>query len=150
MAQKVIKRKNKTKSRTVPQKGLAARVAEVANRAPRNEVPRFRAGDTVRVQVKIVEGDKERLQAFEGLVIGLKNRGTTRGFTVRKMSHGVGVERVFLFNSPKLGSVEVVQPGKVRRSKLYYIRELQGRAAKIERDLSAESEAAAAVAAAKA
>lgn len=93
--------------------------------------PVFRVGDTVKVHFKIVEGKTERIQVYEGLVICFKNSGIGRTFTVRKNSYGVGVERVFPLHSPRIAKVEVVRPGKVRRAKLYYIREKVGKAAKI-------------------
>jgi large subunit ribosomal protein L19 len=95
------------------------------------EVPAFNVGDTVKVHFKIVEGKTERIQIYEGLVICFKNSGIGRTFTVRKNSYGVGVERVFPLHSPRIDSVEVVRPGKVRRAKLYYIREKIGKDAKI-------------------
>ncbi|MBQ7612295.1 MAG: 50S ribosomal protein L19 [Spirochaetaceae bacterium] len=94
-------------------------------------MPEFRVGDTVKVLFKIVEGKTERVQAYEGLVICFKNAGLARTFTVRKNSYGVGVERVFPCHSPRIAGIEVVRPGKVRRAKLYYIREKIGKAAKI-------------------
>lgn len=94
-------------------------------------LPEFRAGDTVRVQVKIREGEKERLQAFEGVVIRRARGGNRASFTVRKISYGVGVERVFADNSPNVASVEVLSHGKVRQARLYYLRELSGKAARI-------------------
>ncbi|MBN20181.1 MAG: 50S ribosomal protein L19 [Bdellovibrionaceae bacterium] len=106
-------------------------------------LPEFKAGDNVKVHVRIKEGNKERIQIFEGLVIKKKNRGAGKSFTVRKISNGVGVERAFLENSPKVAKVEVTQAGKVRRAKLYYIRSLQGKAARIERDIAASNKAAA-------
>ena len=95
------------------------------------ELPEFRPGDTVLVQVKIKEGDRERLQAFEGVVIGKRNRVLNSAFTVRKISHGVGVERTFQAYSPQVDSVTVKRRGDVRQAKLYYLRELTGRAARI-------------------
>lgn len=97
----------------------------------RTDLDSFRIGDTVRVHFKIVEGKTERIQVYEGLVICFKNAGVRRTFTVRKNSYGVGVERVFPMNSPRIAKVEVVRPGKVRRSKLYYIRDKVGKDAKI-------------------
>lgn len=91
----------------------------------------FRVGDTVKVYFKIVEGKTERVQIFEGLVLCMKNAGARRTFTVRKNSYGVGVERVFPINSPRIVKVEVVRPGKVRRAKLYYIRDKVGKKAKV-------------------
>jgi large subunit ribosomal protein L19 len=95
------------------------------------EVPDFAPGDTVVVQVKVVEGERERLQAFEGIVIAKRNRGLNSSFTVRKMSHGEGVERVFQTYSPTVSAVEVKRRGDVRRAKLYYLRDRTGKAARI-------------------
>ena len=95
------------------------------------EVPSFRAGDTVEVKVKVKEGERERLQAFEGVVIAKRNRGLNSAFTVRKSSHGEGVERVFQTYSPQLAEITVKRHGDVARSKLYYLRELRGKAARI-------------------
>lgn len=95
------------------------------------EVPAFRAGDTVEVKVKVKEGDRERLQAFEGIVIAKRNRGLHSAFTVRKISHGEGVERVFQTYSPTLDSIKVKRRGDVRRAKLYYLRDRQGKSARI-------------------
>ena len=100
------------------------------------EIPDFAPGDTVTVQVKVKEGTRERLQAFEGVCIAVKNRGVNSAFTVRKISHGEGVERVFQTFSPAIDSVTVKRRGDVRRAKLYYLRELQGRAARIKEKLS--------------
>jgi len=99
------------------------------------EIPDFSAGDTVVVQVKVKEGSRERLQAFEGVVIAKRNRGLNSAFTVRKISHGEGVERVFQTYSPLIASVTVKRRGDVRRAKLYYLRELSGRAARIKEKL---------------
>ena len=96
------------------------------------EVPDFKPGDTVVVQVKVVEGDRERTQAFEGVVIARSNRGVNSSFTVRKMSHGEGVERVFQTYSPALSAIQIKRRGNVRRAKLYYLRERSGKAARIE------------------
>ena len=95
------------------------------------EVPQFGPGDTVVVQVKVKEGTRERLQAFEGVVIAKKNRGVNSSFTVRKISHGEGVERVFQTHSPMIGDIKVSRRGDVRRAKLYYLRGLTGKAARI-------------------
>ncbi len=95
------------------------------------ELPEFGPGDTIIVQVKIKEGERERLQAFEGVVIGMRNRGLNSAFTVRKISHGVGVERTFQTYSPQVESVKVKRRGDVRQAKLYYLRERTGRAARI-------------------
>lgn len=94
-------------------------------------LPDFKVGDTVKVNFKIVEGKTERIQAYEGLVIAIKNSGIGKTFTVRKNSYGVGVERVFPYSSPHIDSVEIVRYGKVRRSKLYYIRDTIGKKARI-------------------
>lgn len=102
------------------------------------EIPEFAAGDTVVVQVKVKEGSRERLQAFEGLVIAKRNRGLNSAFTVRKISHGEGVERVFQTYSPLISSIKVKRRGDVRRAKLYYIRELSGRKARIKEKLPAK------------
>lgn len=99
------------------------------------EVPEFGSGDTVVVKVKVKEGSRERLQAFEGVVIAKRNRGLKSSFTVRKISHGEGVERVFLTYSPIVAEIEVKRRGDVRRAKLYYLRELSGRAARIKEKL---------------
>ncbi len=95
-------------------------------------LPEFRAGDTVKVHVKVVEGTKERIQIFQGVVIARKGGGTRESFTVRKISGGIGVERVFPLHSPSIDQIEVVRLGKVRRAKLYYLRNLRGKAARIE------------------
>lgn len=143
MSKVVIKRKRATKSIQKNQKGLEAKVDLVAKSTMKNQLARFTPGDTVKVHVRIKEGDKERIQAYEGVVIAISGRGASRSFTVRKMSHGVGVERIFLFSSPKVAKVDVVSPGKVRRAKLYYIRALEGRAAKIEREVETQAQVAA-------
>jgi len=95
------------------------------------EVPEFNVGDTVKVYNKIVEGDKERIQVFEGVVISRKNSSVRETFTVRRMSFGVGVEKTFPIHSPRVDKIEVVKKGKVRRAKLYYLRDLTGKAANI-------------------
>lgn len=102
----------------------------------KKDLPTFASGDTVVVQVKVTEGDKSRLQAFEGVVIAVKNRGLHSAFTVRKISNGVGVERVFQTHSPIVDSIEVKRRGDVRQSKLYYLRELSGRKARIKEKLA--------------
>ena len=96
------------------------------------KVPAFKPGDTVVVQIKVVEGDRERVQAYEGVVIARSNRGFNSSFTVRKISHGEGVERVFQVHSPAISDVVVKRRGSVRRAKLYYLRDLSGKAARIE------------------
>ncbi|GMU42350.1 MAG: 50S ribosomal protein L19 [Xanthomonadales bacterium] len=107
--------------------------AEQMNR----NIPTFTPGDTVVVNVKVKEGARERVQAYEGVVIAIKSRGLNSSFTVRKISHGEGVERVFQTYSPAIESVQVKRRGKVRAAKLYYLRELEGKAARIREDLSA-------------
>ena len=117
----------------------------------RKNLPEFRAGDTVRVNVRLKEGEgekeKERLQAFEGVVISKKGRASSATFTVRRVSFGVGIERIFPLHSPTISSIEVVGKGKVRRARLYYLRDLKGKAARIKRAGREEEEATAAVAA---
>ena len=102
----------------------------------KKDVPDFGAGDTVVVQVRVKEGEKERLQAFEGVVIAKRNRGLHSAFTVRKISNGEGVERTFQTHSPVIGSIEVKRRGRVRRAKLYYLRERSGRSARIREKLA--------------
>lgn len=97
----------------------------------KTEPPKFKAGDTLIIHYKIKEGDKERIQNFTGVVIQIKNENNTKTFTVRKMSHGVGVERIFPFNSPYIEKIDILKYGKVRRAKLYYIRNLSGKSARI-------------------
>jgi large subunit ribosomal protein L19 len=97
----------------------------------KTDIPDFKVGDTVRVHAKIIEGDKERIQVFEGAVISRANGGNRATFTVRKISYGVGVERIFPLHSPRIDKIEVVTHGRVRRAKLYYLRELSGKAARI-------------------
>lgn len=102
----------------------------------KTDLPTFAPGDTVVVQVKVTEGEKSRLQAFEGVIIAVKNRGLHSAFTVRKISNGVGVERVFQTHSPIVDSIEVKRRGDVRQAKLYYLRELSGRKARIKEKLA--------------
>jgi large subunit ribosomal protein L19 len=97
----------------------------------RNDIPPFRPGDTLRVNVRVREGEKERLQAFEGVCIARRGSGVSETFTVRKVSNGVGVERIFPVHSPMIGDITVVRRGQVRRAKLYYLRELSGKATRI-------------------
>lgn len=106
-------------------------IAEIGNAAKRTDVPEFRAGDTVKVHVKVIEGNRSRVQVFQGVVIALQGAGVSRTFTVRKVSFGVGVERTFPLHSPIFEQVEVVTRGDVRRAKLYYLRNLRGKKAKI-------------------
>ena len=112
------------------------------------ELPAFGPGDTVVVNVKVKEGNRERVQAYEGVVIGKKNAGLNSAFTVRKISHGFGVERVFQTHSALIESVEVKRRGKVRAGKLYYLRDLEGKKARIKEDLAGNARAKAAAAAA--
>lgn len=97
----------------------------------KSSIPQFNVGDTVKVMVKVIEGDRERLQAFEGIVIARKHGGISETFTVRRMSFGVGVEKTFPIHSPKVADIQVVRQGKVRRAKLYYLRARTGKAAKV-------------------
>jgi large subunit ribosomal protein L19 len=108
-------------------------IQKIEDRALRKDLlPEFRVGDTVRLQVRVVEGEKERIQPFEGLVIKISRGGNRANFTVRKVSYGIGVERIFPFHSPRVEKVQVLSRGKVRRAKLYYLRKLSGKAARIE------------------
>ncbi|MEN9722660.1 MAG: hypothetical protein RJB38_646 [Pseudomonadota bacterium] len=147
MATTKTKYRRKSKNAVLPLKNLAAKVAMIENPQIRSDLPVFKAGDTVRVHVRIKEGDKERVQNYEGIVIARSNRGGSKSFTVRKISHGVGVERIFLETSPKIAKLEVVQQGRVRRAKLYYLRALEGKAAKIEQEVETQAQAAASAAA---
>jgi large subunit ribosomal protein L19 len=106
-------------------------LAEVGNAAKRTDVPDFKAGDTVKVHVKVVEGNRSRIQVFQGVVIAIQGAGISRSFTVRKVSFSVGVERTFPLHSPIFEQIEVVSRGDVRRAKLYYLRNLRGKKAKI-------------------
>jgi large subunit ribosomal protein L19 len=110
---------------------------------PKKEYPKFKVGDTIRVNYKIKEGDKERIQGFEGIVIRIKNKGLNKMFTVRKESYGVGIERTFPYYSPNIDSIQLVKYGKVRRAKLYFLRQLKGKTAarKIKEIKSWEKEA---------
>jgi large subunit ribosomal protein L19 len=112
------------------------RVAQVEKSYMRDDIPAFSSGDTLRVHVKIKEGDKERIQVFQGTVIGRRGSGTGATFTVRKISSGIGVERVFPLNSPNLDKIEKIRSGAVRRNKLYYLRELTGKSARIKEQLT--------------
>ena len=106
-------------------------IEEITKEQLRTDLPAFRPGDTLRVHVKVVEGNRERIQVFEGVVIKRRGGGISETFTVRKISYGVGVERTFPLHTPKIAKIEVVRHGKVRRAKLYYLRELRGKAARI-------------------
>ena len=116
-------------------------VAQFEAEQIQRQLPAFSPGDTVVVNVKVKEGNRERVQAFEGVVIAKKNGGLNSSFTVRKISHGFGVERVFQTHSPVIDSVEVKRHGKVRAGKLYYLRDLEGKAARIKEDLAARKSA---------
>ncbi len=106
-------------------------IREITQEQMRSDIPDFRPGDTVKVHVRLKEGEKERIQVYEGLVIARKHGGLSETFTVRKISSGIGVERIFPLHSPSIAKLEVVRRGQVRRAKLYYIRELRGKAARI-------------------
>lgn len=111
-------------------------IAQLEAEQLRDDIPSFAPGDTVVVQVKVTEGNRERLQAYEGVVIAIRKRGLNSAFTVRKISHGEGVERVFQTHSPQIASVTVKRRGKVRRAKLYYLRERSGKSARIKEKLA--------------
>jgi large subunit ribosomal protein L19 len=108
-----------------------AKIAEIENEQLRTGIPHFRVGDTVRVHYKIVEGDKDRIQVFQGVVLKRHRAGARSTFTVRKVSFNVGVERVFLTHSPRIDKVEIVSKGVVRRARLFYLRDLAGKAARV-------------------
>ena len=114
-------------------------IADIENAQLKTNLPTFGPGDTVIVKVRVKEGERERLQAFEGVVISIKNRSVNSAFTVRKISHGVGVERTFQTHSPIIDSVEVKRRGDVRQAKLYYLRERSGRSARIKEKLAKRS-----------
>jgi len=103
----------------------------VENAQLRHDIPEIRSGDTVRLQIRVVEGNRERLQPFEGVVMRLRGGGVNRNFTVRRITHGVGVERTFLLNSPRIEKIEVIRHARVRRKQLYYLRGLTGKAARL-------------------
>jgi large subunit ribosomal protein L19 len=104
---------------------------KIAPEQIKNDLPQFRGGDHIKVHVRVIEGNKERIQAFEGDVISIRGAGINRTFTVRKLSSGVGVERIFRLNSPKIAKIELLKQGDVRRAKLFYLRGLSGKAARI-------------------
>ncbi len=106
-------------------------IAEIEKEYMKSDVPQFNVGDTVRVSVKVKEGNRERIQMFEGIVIAKKNGSVRESFTVRRVSFGIGIERTFPLHSPRITGIEVVKHGRVRRAKLYYLRKLSGKAAKI-------------------
>ena len=107
------------------------KVNEIISEQQRTDFPVFNTGDRIKVHVRVIEGNKERIQPFEGDVISVRGDGNNKTFTVRKISSGVGVERIFPFNSPKISKIELIRQGKVRRAKLYYLRNLSGKAARI-------------------
>ena len=111
-------------------------IQALENEQLKQDVPAFAPGDTVVVQVRVIEGERERLQAYEGVVIGVRNRGLNSAFTVRKLSHGVGVERTFQTHSPQIAEIKVKRRGDVRQAKLYYLRGLTGKAARIKEKLN--------------
>jgi large subunit ribosomal protein L19 len=106
-------------------------IQDITKEQMRSDLPTFRPGDTLKVYVKVIEGTRERIQLFEGVVIKRHGTGISKTFTVRKISYGVGVERTFPLHSPKIDKIDVARRGKVRRAKLYYLRELRGKAARI-------------------
>ncbi|MFC4652104.1 50S ribosomal protein L19 [Lactococcus nasutitermitis] len=110
---------------------MANLIEEINAGQLRTDIPEFRAGDTVRVHAKVVEGTRERIQIFEGVVIARKGTGVSETYTVRKISNGVGVERIYPLHTPRVEQIEVIRHGRVRRAKLYYLRALQGKAARI-------------------
>lgn len=118
-------------SRRYAQEGTMDILRAVVEEQIRDDIPDFAPGDTLRVNVRVREGDKERIQVFEGVCIARKNGGVSETFTVRKISNGVGVERIFPLHSPTVESIKVVRRGVVRRAKLYYLRKLRGKAARI-------------------
>lgn len=107
------------------------KLKEIVSEQVKSELPEFSSGDRIKVHVRVIEGNKERIQPFEGDVIAIRGGGNSKTFTVRKISSGVGVERIFPMNSPKISKIEVIRKGKVRRAKLYYLRNLSGKAARI-------------------
>lgn len=113
----------------------------IAQGSMKEETPKFQIGDTVKVAVKIREGSRERIQMFEGTVIAIKGFGISKTFTVRRLSYGVGIERVFPLHSPNVESVQVIRSGKVRRAKLYYLRDRVGKAAKVKENLQRDNAA---------
>ena len=116
----------------------------IAQGSMKEETPKFQIGDTVKVAVKIREGSRERIQMFEGTVIAIKGSGISKTFTVRRLSYGVGIERVFPLHSPNVESVQVIRSGKVRRAKLYYLRDRVGKAAMVKENLQRDNAAKAA------
>jgi large subunit ribosomal protein L19 len=129
-------KKATTKKTTSAEKVETNLIRKVTSTPKNTKIQEFRSGDTVEVSVKVKEGEKERIQVYKGLVTKVQGKGVGASFTVRKISSGIGVERTFPFASPAVDSVEVISHGKVRRSKLYYLRNLQGKAANIESELA--------------
>ena len=115
-------------------------IQELEKEQLRSDLPELLVGDTVRVFVKVIEGNRERLQNFEGVVIKIQGGGVRKSFTVRRISYGVGVERTFPYNSPRIGRIEVVHHGVVRRAKLFYLRERSGKAAKIREKITEKAD----------
>lgn len=111
---------------------MSLNIEAIQNENVKTDLPEFRAGDTVTVNVKVIEGTKERIQPFKGVIIQVKNSGISKTITVRKMSNGVAVERIFPVNSPRIASILLDRPGKVRQSRIYYMRDLRGKAARID------------------
>lgn len=111
---------------------MSLNIEAIQNENVKTDLPEFRAGDTVTVNVKVIEGTKERIQPFKGVIIQVKNSGISKTITVRKMSNGVAVERIFPVNSPRIANILMDRPGKVRQSRIYYMRDLRGKAARIE------------------
>lgn len=111
---------------------MSLNIEAIQNENVKTDLPAFRSGDTVTVNVKVIEGTKERIQPFKGVVIQVKNSGISKTITVRKMSNGVAVERIFPVNSPRIASILLDRPGKVRQSRIYYMRDLRGKAARID------------------
>src|SRR5437667_6630139 len=129
---------------TVTKSAGRALLAAVENAQLRKDIPEIKSGDTVRLQVRVVEGNRERLQPFEGVVMRLRGGGVNQNFTVRRITHGVGVERTFLIHSPRIEKIEVLRHARVRRKQLYYLRGLTGKAARLKevRPLSKQQVAA--------
>ncbi len=127
--------KARNKSKVVKKTGAETNLVRRVTLKEGKAIPTFHPGDTIGVYVKVKEGEKERVQLYKGVVTKLQGAGTARSFTVRKISAGVGVERTFPFRSPALDRIEVVSTGKIRRAKLYYLRDLDGKAAKIESEM---------------
>ncbi len=143
MAKAKAATKAKTKTKKATASGVETNLVRRVTAQKKNaQIAEFRAGDTVNVFVKVKEGEKERVQVYKGVVTKLQGAGSARSFTVRKISAGVGVERTFPFTSPAIEKVELLNIGQVRRAKLYYLRNLEGKAAKIESELVAQSSAA--------